>query len=117
VWEQLRPADIERARQRLAKKRTEVRRRYEEELNRLDIDQAEVEQFARLVAAFAEKHLLRSASTSSPTVPEENTTQPVESSETSTAAAPQENDVLPSNVEHHQRSSNFGAPFPTISRG
>jgi hypothetical protein len=48
VWNQLRPADIERAKRRLAARRTKMLRRHEEELNRLDIDQHEVELFARL---------------------------------------------------------------------
>jgi len=55
MWEQLTQADIERVRQLLATRRVEIVKRYEEELDRLDIDQAELERLARAVAQFAEK--------------------------------------------------------------
>src|SRR4030081_2447465 len=57
MWEQLTPADIERAKQRLAAQRTETLSRHAEELKALDADQAEMETFERLVAAFVNKHL------------------------------------------------------------
>lgn len=57
MWNELSPADIERAKHLLAKIRSEMLRRHEEELNRLDIDQHEIEVLARLVHAFAKKHL------------------------------------------------------------
>jgi hypothetical protein len=47
-------------------------RRHEEELSRLDVDQHEVEVFARLVAAFAKKHLVPLAR--EPTTSEDNPT-------------------------------------------
>jgi hypothetical protein len=75
VWNQLRPADIERAKRRLAARRTKMLRRHEEELNRLDIDQHEVEIFARLVAAFANKHLVPFAP--EPTTSEDHPAQPL----------------------------------------
>ncbi|HJX22060.1 MAG TPA: hypothetical protein VJ454_13780, partial [Steroidobacteraceae bacterium] len=57
MWEQLTPADIERAKQRLAAQRTETLSRHAEELKALDADRAEMETFERLVAAFVNKHL------------------------------------------------------------
>ena len=116
MWEKLTPADLQQVRYRLTAKRADARRRYEEELDRLDIDQAEVEQFARRVAAFADKHLERAASASFPMAPEENTTQSAEFDKTSTAVASQKNDLLPSTVElHHQPSPNFETPFRRLA--
>ena len=56
MWEQLTPADIERAKQRLAAQRTETLSRHAEELKALDADQAEIETFERLVVEFVNKH-------------------------------------------------------------
>ena len=72
MWDQITPAEIERAKHRLARKRAETLMRHEEELNRLDIDQHEVEILARLVTAFAKKHLAPFAPPS--TVSEVNST-------------------------------------------
>lgn len=73
MWDELSPADIERAKRRLAKRRSEMLRRHEEELNRLDIDQHEIEVLARLVHAFAKKHLV--ASVHEPTTSDGNPPQ------------------------------------------
>jgi hypothetical protein len=64
MWEQLTQADIERVRQLLATRRVEIVKRYEEELDRLDTDQAEVERLARAVAQFVEKFTTAPAKTS-----------------------------------------------------
>src|SRR5438067_13409209 len=64
MWEQLTQADIERVRHLLATRRVEIVKRYEEELDRLDTDQAEVERLARAVAQFVEKFTTAPAKTS-----------------------------------------------------
>src|SRR5438477_12582216 len=64
MWEQLTQADIERVRHLLATRRVEIVKRYEEELDRLDIDQAELERLARAVAQFVEKFTTAPAKTS-----------------------------------------------------
>jgi len=63
MWERLTPADIQRVRDRLAAKRAEILRRCSKELDRLDIEQAEVEQFARIVGEFAKKFVNASPAT------------------------------------------------------
>jgi len=61
MWEQLRPADIERAKRQLAIQRGETLKRHAEELKTLDADEAEIQTFERLVAAFVSKHISPSA--------------------------------------------------------
>jgi hypothetical protein len=58
MWQQLTRADIERVRNQLAAKRAEIVKRYEEELNRLDIDQAELERLARAISHFVDKFMI-----------------------------------------------------------
>jgi hypothetical protein len=113
VWEQLRRTEIEWAKQLLVMKRAETLRRHAEELNSLDNEQAELERFARLVAAFAGRHLISSASASSPTsAPEEDTTQAVATRQPSSSpAASQDEDVL----HHHRALPSFRAPFRKLA--
>jgi len=117
VWERLKPADIEQAKRRLAEKRAETLRRHAEELNNLDTDQAEIEQFARLVAGFAGKYLTASASILPPLRPEENRTETLESGEPSIPAAPRGDDPVPPRreVHHDQPSPNFEPPFRKLA--
>lgn len=74
MWDQVTPADIERAKHRLARSRAEMLIRHEKELNELNVDQDELEILARLIAAFAKKHLL--ALTPPSTVAEQNSSSP-----------------------------------------
>jgi hypothetical protein len=100
MWEQFTPADIERVRHLLAAERADIMSRHEEDLNRLDIDQTEVEQFARVVAAFAKKHLASAT---------ENAGAAVESSMHPTDSIPQAQ-VLAPRLEQ-ELSRNFGGPL------
>src|ERR1700737_230310 len=66
MWDQLTPADIQRARDRLAALRAVTLNRHAEETKRLDIEQDEIEAFERLAAAFAQRYS-NSAAASQPT--------------------------------------------------
>src|ERR1700726_3995269 len=104
MWEQLTPADIERAKQRLTAQRTETLSRHVEELKALDADQAEMETFERLVAAFVNKHL----SPPPPTASEE----PTMAAEGGASATPEGRRNVPSPIQIvHPPSSNFGVPL------
>jgi hypothetical protein len=115
MWEQLRPADIERAKRRLTIQRGDLLRRHAEELKTLDAEQTEVDTFERLVAAFAEKHLAPSASEIAATG--EMKTPGIESGEPSTPDARHEQGVPPRLQVHHQASPNFGVPFRRLVGG
>jgi len=116
MWEQLRPADIDRAKQRLAARRIETLTRHAEELKQLDVDQTEIATFERLVVAFTEKHLNQSPlAAPAVTAPEESAA--VESSEPPTPAMPQEQILPPRLQVQHQTSANFGMPFRKALRG
>jgi hypothetical protein len=109
MWEQLTPADIERAKQRLAAQRTETLSRHAEELKALDADQAEMETFERLVAAFVNKHLSPPPTTASeePTVP----------AEVGASAIPEGRRNVPPPIQIvHPPSPNFGAPLRRFVR-
>jgi len=62
MWDQLTPADIQRARDRLTALRTVTLSRHAEEIKRLDIEQAELEAFERLATAFAQRYSNSAAS-------------------------------------------------------
>jgi hypothetical protein len=57
MWEQLTPADIQRARARAAALRCETLNRHAEELRSLDANEAKIEALERLILAFAERYL------------------------------------------------------------
>ena len=110
MWEMLRRTDVERAKERLAAKRVEILIRHEEELNRLDIEQTELERFARLVARFASKYLTRSSSAGI------TTECPIAESGRPSApnGIPEHHDALPSRV-HDQSSANFAGPVQRLA--
>ena len=109
MWEQLTPADIERAKQRLAAQRTETLSRHAEELKALDADQAEMETFERLVAAFANKHLSPPPTTASE--------EPTVAAEVGASATPEGQRNVPSPIQIvHPPSSNFGVPLRRFVR-
>ena len=56
MWE-LRRADLELVKQKLAELRSITLRRHEKELKQLEADQAEIDTLARLAAAVTEKYL------------------------------------------------------------
>jgi hypothetical protein len=55
VWEQLKPSDIERAKQDLETRRTEMLARHAEELRGLEADQAQLGTLEEAIAAFLQK--------------------------------------------------------------
>jgi hypothetical protein len=55
MWDQLKPSDIERAKQDLVARRAEMLARHAEELQGLDADQAQLETLEQAIAAFLEK--------------------------------------------------------------
>jgi hypothetical protein len=59
MWEQITKADIQRARTEFNLKRAEALRRHAEELNDLDAQLQDIEQFERIVAAFFEEYVSR----------------------------------------------------------
>jgi hypothetical protein len=59
VWDQLTPGDIERAKQELGVRRSEMLARHAEELKGLDATQAELDTLDRAIEAFARKFKLR----------------------------------------------------------
>jgi len=71
MWEQITKADIQRARTEFNLKRAEALRRHAEELNDLDAQLQDIEQFERIVAAFFEEYVSRdkAASESEPPLP------------------------------------------------
>jgi len=114
MWEQLTPADIERAKHRLANQRIEALTRHAEELKALDTERAEMEDLERAVAAFASKHLTAAASTASPIVTVAGESTPAAGSSESRAPG----DVYPPRLQvHHETSPNFGMPFRRLVGG
>jgi hypothetical protein len=55
AWNQLTPADVERAREELDRRRTEMLARHAEELKSLDADRAEIEGLEQAIGAFLRK--------------------------------------------------------------
>ena len=115
MWEQITPADIERSKHRLANRLIETMTRHAEELKALDADQAEIDTFERLVAAFASKYVTLSASDSSPTTASEKTTGATPSSEPPAADGSQE--VTPPRLQVHHQTPNFGTPLRRLVGG
>ena len=112
MWEQLRPADIERAKRQLTIERGETLKRHAEELKKLDADEAEIQTVERLVASFVSKHISPSAQAT--LTSEEDT-----AAETSEPSEPrQEQIAVPPRLQvHHQPSPNFGVPFRKLVGG
>jgi hypothetical protein len=104
MWEQITRVDIERSKRRLATRRIETLTRHAEELKGLDADQADIDKFERLIAAFASKYLISSASASSPTTASEKTTDVAASTE-------------PPAADASSQLTDFGAPLRRLVRG
>ena len=117
MWEQLTPTDIAQVRDRLALMRAATVSRHAAELKILDNEQEEVEKFARLVDAFAEKYMNEKKAPSEPETPsEEQPTLAVATdvSEPSTPGAEQDAG-FPNPPVEQQVSPNFGTP-PRLRR-
>ncbi|MBV8894326.1 MAG: hypothetical protein JO266_20520 [Acidobacteria bacterium] len=57
MWDQLTPADIERAKARVAATRRETLARHTEELKRLELEEAEIETIEHLIATFSKRYM------------------------------------------------------------
>ena len=57
MWDKLKRADVELARQKIAELRSITLRRHEDEIKQLDADEAEIDTLARLAEAITEKYL------------------------------------------------------------
>jgi hypothetical protein len=57
MWDQLRLADVELAKQKLAELRSVTLKKHEEELKQLDANEADIETLARLAGAITAKYL------------------------------------------------------------
>jgi hypothetical protein len=55
MWDQLKPSDIERAKQDLVTRRAEMIARHAEELRTLEADQAELDVLEQAITAFLQK--------------------------------------------------------------
>ena len=108
MWEQLTPADIQRARARAAALRCEMLDRHAEELRTLDADEAEIEALERFVIVFSERYL--NAATESGSAPAEDPEAPAHSD-------PEEHAGAPRLQVHQQVSPNFGSPVRRWLRG
>ena len=105
MWEQLTPADIQRARARAAVLRCETLNRHAEELRTLDADEAEIEALDRLISAFSERYLS----------PAKEGSRPAEDVEAPLSSDPQ-HDPVPRQVRQ-QVSPNFIVPVRRLLRG
>jgi hypothetical protein len=57
MWDSINQSDVELARQKLAELRKVTLQRHEEELKKIDSDESEIDTFARLAEAIANKYL------------------------------------------------------------
>ena len=115
MWEQLTPADIRRARERLTALRAVTLNRHAEEIKRLDLEQAEIEAFERLAETFAQRYVNALAAkaaiddqASAAAATEKELASPARSE------VPWESPV-PEAPLYHQVSPNFGTP-PRLRR-
>jgi hypothetical protein len=108
MWEQLTPADIQRARARAAALRCEMLNRHAEELRTLDANAAEIEALERLIIVFSERYL--NAATESGSAPAGTPEAPAHS-------GPVEHAGAPGLQVHQEVSPNFGSPVRRWLRG
>jgi len=115
MWEQLTPADIRRARERLATLRAVTLNRQAEEIKRLDLEQAGIEAFEQLAETFAQRYVNSPAA--KPAADDHSPAAAVTDQELSPHArseVPWESPVPEAPLYHHV-SSNFGTP-PRLRR-
>jgi len=62
MWQNLKQADIERAKQELQLRRQQILGRHAEELRGFDADRAEIDSLAEMAAAFAKKFTMAAPS-------------------------------------------------------
>jgi len=102
MWEQLTPADIQRARARAAALRCETLNRHADELRSLDVDEAEIEALERLILGFSERYL--NASKAAGSAPAEHIEAPEQSNSDQQPSPPRLQ-------ARQQDSPNFSGPM------
>jgi hypothetical protein len=70
MWQNLKQADIERAKQELQLRRQEILGRHAEELRGFDAERAEIESLAEMAEAFAKKFTMAAPSSIAAATPE-----------------------------------------------
>lgn len=114
MWEQLTPADIERAKAQAAELRRETLRKHAEELSALDTDEAELETLERLIAGFSKKYMgnLDAA------LPNATTEALIADATNVVLPDAQANDEIPPRLRvQHEISPNFSLPVRRVMRG
>ena len=110
MWDELKRTDVELARQKLAELRSITLQRHEDEIKRLDADDAEIDILARLAEAITEKYLNR------PTHSDERIDTSSVAGETMHPEVLPE--AVPPNLDIKQNvSPNFGSPLRRFVRG
>ena len=105
MWDELKRADIELAREKLAQLRNVTLQRHAEELKQLDSDESEIDMLARLAEAITEKYL------NSRTRADEQANSREAVPDTARAETEHEG-APPVNLEVRQNvSPNFGSPL------
>jgi hypothetical protein len=112
MWEQLTPADIERAKRHLALERNAMLSRHAAELKELDTQQDQIDELERLVAAFTAKYLTPEPTAVEPRQPPLNEQPPEEAPEHGQSGG-EAAAIL--RVEQ-QVSPNFGTPLRKFMR-
>lgn len=114
MWEQLTPADIERAKTRAAARRCEILAKHAEELRILDVDEAEIDTLERLLASFSEKYMTAPNPTTGPATD----TAPEVGPDNVGSASSDGEQVLPPRLRIEQQvSPNFAVPVRRLLRG
>jgi hypothetical protein len=77
MWDNLTPADIEQAKRDLNLRRAATLSRHAEEISSLEVEQSEIDEVGRVVAAFAEKFMKKDSTSSIEpgTIEEEESTE------------------------------------------
>lgn len=117
MWEQLTPADIERAKTRAAALRSETLAKHAEELRKLEVEEAEIDTLERLLASFSEKYMRAPNSASGPAT--DATVEFIaDNAAGAGASSGGEQDVVPPPLRVEQQvSPNFALPVRRLLRG
>ena len=110
MWDELKRADVELAKQKLAELRSLTLRRHAEQLKHLDSDETEIDMLARLADAITEKYLNGRAHTDG---------EPTPSDAIQDTASPgiEHEESPPAVLEVSQSGSpNFGGPLRRLVR-
>lgn len=118
MWEQLTPADIDRAKARAAGLRQETLIRHAEELRALDADEAEIQTIERLITSFAERYMrpvnTGAVADSAPQLPrDDGAIRPTDPG----PGSPDPQQGVRPGLQIHQQVSNFGVPARRLLGG